>query len=204
MRTSTNTFAQRSIRAAVLVGLLGCGLAGAQEYPPDLKAALIASPESAKTIELKDARVLTYRELVELPESERLELLKLSKERMPRFRFLRWEVDTAEALADEAKKLRDVALVREADAQKRLDIALAGEADAQKGLDTAVAKLAGNIEDLANTIHQAIVLKIQLDRSYRTTLENAFNIKGVADRLKPETLSFLKSVLARPELFRDK
>jgi hypothetical protein len=198
------------LRDLVLAGLMGVGgMAGAQENAADLKAVLIASPASGKTVELMDGRVVTYRQLVELPVHEREAALELAKKPSMRSNFQSWEgaIAIAKAEADskaEIAKVEADSKAEIAEAQKRLDVALAQKAEKEKSGAAVFAEFAGNIEGLANTIHQAIVLKIQLARSYRTTLENALNIEGVADRLKPETLSFLKSVLARPELFKDK
>jgi hypothetical protein len=177
---------------------LGClgfaAVAGAQSA--QLTAAELtakADQMGQQTFTRKNGEVLTFQKIRELPDKEKDVVLddEMSEAVFEVFdKYITSILAASKAGADEAKKLHDVA---KAEAN-----------EAKKLRDAAVAELAGKAENLANTIRQAIVLKIQLDRSYRIMFENALNIEGVADRLKPETLSFLKSVLARPELFRDK
>lgn len=189
MRTVMKTSVQRGIRAVVLVGLLGCGLAGAQEYPPDLKAALIASPESAKTLELKDGRIFTFRQLVELPEPEREALLELSKKRSAHASFREWNTATAEAVADEATKRR-----------------AAAEAEGRR-LDKELAETSGEIARLMT----AWAAKSRKELAAGGKLSIGFNrfsqlVTGIDDHilkagLSKEDADFLKSLLKRPELF---
>lgn len=175
MKTVMSTWAQRSIRATVLMGLLGSSLAGAQEYPPDLKTALIASPESAKTLELKDGRIFTFRQLVELPESERKTLLKLYKNRSEHSDFRQWELTTAEAEG------------------RRLD----------KGLAAAYAEAAKSFQSLAANTRGVLAFGKKLPISFTTFSKSVTTINDdyLKAGLSKEDADFLKSLLKRPELF---
>jgi hypothetical protein len=189
MKTVMSTWAQRSIRATVLMGLLGSSLAGAQEYPPNLKAPLIASSESAKTLELKDGRIFTFRQLVELPESERKTLLKLYKNRSEHSDFRQWELTTAEARLKEAEKGRAAA---EAEG-RRLD----------KGLAAAYTEGAKTFQSLAANTRGVLAFGKKLPISFTTFSKSVTTINDdyLKAGLSKEDADFLKSLLKRPELF---
>lgn len=169
------TFAQRSIRAWMLAGLLGGGWAMAQEYAPDLRAALIASTESGKTIELKDGRVFSYRQLVELPESERVALSKSCKNRSEHASFRQWELATAEAEG------------------RRLD----------KELAESSGRIARHMEALSAKSRKELVAGEKLTISFKSFSQFVTSIddRVLKAGLSKESADFLKSLLHRPELF---
>ena len=76
----------------------------AQEYSPHTKAGLIANPEAGKTLELKDGRTLTYRQLVESSEIDREKMLELVTKRSARSNFHEWVAATINAEAEETKR----------------------------------------------------------------------------------------------------
>lgn len=76
----------------------------AQEYPEHIKVALISNPEASKTVELKDGRTVSYRQLVELPEIEREKILELVIKRSARSNFMGWELAAIEAQTEETKR----------------------------------------------------------------------------------------------------
>lgn len=203
MRTVMKTFVQRGIRTVVLVGLLGCGLAGAQEYTPDIKAALIASPESAKTLELKDGRIFTFRQLVELPEPERKTILRLYKNRSEHINFRDWELATVEA---EGRRLDKGLAAAEAKADEATKRRAAAEAEGRR-LDKELAETSGKIARLMT----AWAAKSRKELAAGGKLSIGFNrfsqlVTGIDDHilkagLSKEDADFLKSLLKRPELF---
>ena len=74
MKTVMNTFAQRSLRTAVLVGLLGCSgwvLAQAQAKMTAAELTLQTEQLGKQTFKRKSGEVLTFQQIRELPKSER-------------------------------------------------------------------------------------------------------------------------------------
>ena len=169
MRTVMKTAVQRGIRA--------------------LKAALIASPESAKTLELKDGRIFTFRQLVELPEPERKTILKLYKNRSEHINFRDWELATVEA---EGRRL-----------DKGLAAAEAKADEATKRRAAAEAEHAKSFQSLAANTRGVLAFGKKLPISFTTFSKSVTTINDdyLKAGLSKEDADFLKSLLKRPELF---
>ena len=140
MSISTKQWGARIIAALVLaLGLSAGSWAEDEQYSPDTKAALLASPEISTTVQLKDGRTLSYRELVEMTETQQKEALQ-SVNRGDRLVFKQWLLDVETAEKDKALKLRDAALAKNAELDKRLAAQDAKNAELDKHLAAQDAK----------------------------------------------------------------
>jgi hypothetical protein len=154
----------------------------AQEYSPHTKAGLIANPEAGKTLELKDGRTLTYRQLVESSEIEREKMLELVTKRSARSNFHEWVAATINAEAEETKR-RTNGLIEEAEETKR--------------------RTNGLIEEFA--IKLRLLASTRSAQGKRLTKDYYDVVREYVDQkkfeLKPETIRYFESLLANPDAF---
>ena len=184
MSISTKQWGARIIAALVLaLGLSAGSWAEDEQYSPDTKAALLASPEISTTVQLKDGRTLSYRELVEMTETQQKEALQ-SVNRGDRLVFKQWLLDVETAEKDKALKLRDAALAKNAELDKRLAAQDAKNAELDKHLAVATAKVAEQAEIYVRSVENG-------RKAWRAPLIELSNLAYLPDSLKQRIRALL-------------
>ena len=184
MSISTKQWGARIIAALVLaLGLSAGSWAEDEQYSPDTKATLLASPEISTTVQLNDGRTLSYRELVEMTETQQKEALQ-SVNRGDRLVFKQWLLDVETAEKDKALKLRDAALAKNAELDKRLAAQDAKNAELDKHLAVATAKVAEQAEIYVRSVENG-------RKAWRAPLIELSNLAYLPDSLKQRIRALL-------------
>lgn len=146
MIISTKQWGIRFIAALVLaLGLSAGSLAEEEQYSPTIKAALLTSPKISTTVQLKDGRTLSYRELVEMTETQQKEALQ-SVNRGDRVGFKQWQIDVINAENAEAQKFIDAKNAENAELDKQLAAIKAEGIEIDKRTAVALAELTKQAE----------------------------------------------------------
>ena len=142
---SPKQWGARIIAALVLALGLSAVSSWAEEeqYTPTIKAALLASPKISTTVQLKDGRTLSYRELVEMTETQQDLALESVKPSL-RARFHEFEVEVINPINSESRMRISIQDAKNAELDKRLaaqDARLAELKEREGALDARSAEL---------------------------------------------------------------
>lgn len=123
----------------------GASWAEDEQYSPTIKAALLASPKISTTVQLNDGRTLSYRDLVEMPESQQDQALESVKPSV-RERFRDFEAEVISPINAEIKKRTAAINAENAELDKRLAAIKAEAVEIEKGKAVALAGLTKQAE----------------------------------------------------------
>lgn len=202
-------------RVLVLAGMMGVGgIAGAQSVQ------LTASELTAKaellgrqTFKRKSGDVLTFQQIYALPSQQRDAVIDEMTEQEAEVMY-QWKKQARaatnarikEASAEYEAADRNLAKIRaENEAADRNLAKIRAEGEAlDRSISEESANLVRNLEKLSLTIRTLVAMGGVMGLEDKILLESSLRVPYVYANLKSETLSLFKSVLARPELFRDK
>jgi hypothetical protein len=194
----------KCLAVVLLVAAQGFGVSvWAQEYSEQIKARLIAHPESSTAIELEGGRTIIYRKLIELSANERKDIRKLAIDRNAWLNFQEWEMAAIEASNVELDKRLAAIKASNVEADKRLAAIKASNVELDKRLAAIFANGVPPVEELVTNLRTVTIAGKKLPSDFYNKIERIVSIqKGYLDAgLKKESMEYLEFLLKRPELF---